>query len=124
MKPNYEFEHGSVLGEIRNEVYQKYGESAFDTFIYMWNDDPPIGLEQTIYSLVNADTVKFLIAKIVYEENEILKNMQKKDGFLDPNRIKFPDMLKPVKISLEWKDANIPFLTKKELDQQNIEYSL
>ena len=109
--PYYDTEAGTPIGEVRNEIFNKYGNAAYESSQYGWHHEHISNIEMKMYNLVQADTVKFLVATIKYR-------------MMDMQEMLIPDIQNPISIDLEWRDANIPFIGKDECDKQGITYTL
>lgn len=124
--PEYYKCAGTLVGEIHNEVYSKYGETAYKSAHFGWHTENVDSLFKKMYSLIDSpEGVKFLIANITYEYIDV---SQKDPITREPinlhQNIKIVDSNKPIKIEFEWKLAGIPFITKQEADNQNLSYNL
>lgn len=123
--PDYERLAGTLMGEIPNEVYSKFGENTHHSTHYGWHTENIDDYNQIIYSLVNSpEGVKFLIAKVLYDKKDITPkdHITKEPVFLVP--VLVPDYDKPIRLEFIWRDAGIPFITKREADDQGLAYSL
>ena len=124
--PYYDREAGTPIGEVRNEIFNKYGSAAYESSQYGWHHEHPSVTETKMYHLVQADTVKFLIATVKYRIIDMRPTNRTTKALLFPD---MPEMLgvdlqNPISIDLEWRDANIPFIGKDECDKQGIPYTL
>lgn len=71
--PDYELNAGTVIGEIRNEVFHKHGQLAYETAQYGWHHEHINKNVTKKYNLVSGSKVEMLVAKITYPiiENNI-----------------------------------------------------
>lgn len=124
--PHYDTEAGTPIGEVRNEVFNKYGNDAYKSSQYGWHHEHIGNTETKMYNLVQADTVKFLIATIKYRIIDMRPTdpITKALMFPDTPEMLIPDIENPISIDLQWRDANIPFIGKSECDKQGITYTL
>ena len=124
--PYYDTEAGTPIGEVRNEVFNKYGNAAYESSQYGWHHEHISNIETKMYNLVQADTVKFLVATIKYRIIDMrpINPITKVLMFPDMPEMLIPDIQNPISIDLEWRDANIPFIGKDECDKQGITYTL
>lgn len=123
--PDYHINAGSLNGEISNEVYSKYGEQTYNNSQFGWHHEYIDQTTTKIYNLVNTpEGVKFLIATATYElvDKRVINYKTKKRIGLVP--IMLPDFTNPIRLDLEWRDANIPFISKQEADNLNLSYNL
>lgn len=121
----YYLKQGTTMGEIRHEVFQKYGETAYLTAQYGWHTGDIIDNERKTYTLVNSNPVKFLVATETFVSIDItpILNTETNDKPNIPPTLS-PDISNPTHLHFEWVDANIPFLPKDVLDSQGISYNL
>ena len=120
----YAISQGTVIGEIRHEIYQKYGsdELAYGAH-HLWLKTEVSDEVYKIYTLVNSVPVQFLVATVtcpMIDINSTLPHLKNLD--LPPLFVR--DELNPTNLHLEWFDANIPFATRDILEAQNISYIL
>lgn len=109
---------GTVPGEIRNEIYNCYGQEIMETAIYDWHIIEPDALNKKFYTLVNTTPKRFLIATVSFYPRALPKSIQ-----MSENPV-VADMSAPETIHLEWIVADVPFLPKYTLDAENIPYTL
>lgn len=121
---DYQATQGTVIGEIRHEVYLKYGKEAYETAQYGWNSVFAAQDIHKMYNLVNSSPVQFLIATITYPMVDITPINPSTNKKLDVPIVFGPDFSNPSNLHLEWTDANIPFLPKEEVDKLGITYNL
>lgn len=120
----YLLKQGTVIGEIRNEVFQKYGEEAYLTAHYGWHNASIIDDKRKIYTLVNSNPVQFLVATETFTTIDITPKDPETGQKLDIPPVIVLDIDNPISLHLEWFDANIPFLPKYILDEQGLPYIL
>ena len=120
----YTLSQGTVMGEIRHEIFQSYGEELKNTAHYCWAILDVFDDTSKIYTLVNSTPTKFLIATVTYPliDRTPIDPETKKRLDIPPNFMK--DELNPIHLHLEWADANIPFVTRDILDKNSIQYNL
>jgi hypothetical protein len=120
----YNLHKGTPIGEIRYEVYNKYGLDAYSTAHYGWHNER---VSQTIlktHTLVNSSPIQFLTATITLPLVDIIQ-ADPTTG-IRPNvpPVYAPDTKNPSSLHLEWTNANIPFLPKDEVDKLGLTYNL
>lgn len=121
----YSITQGTVMGEVRHEIFQKYGEIAYSTAHYAWHQGDIIDNKRKTYTLVNSTPVKFLVATETFplvDITPILNGETNERPDIPPTFA--PDITNPTHLHLEWVDANIPFLEKDAIDSQGISYTL
>ncbi len=143
--PDYHILAGTVIGEVRNEVFNKHGLSAYETAKYGWHHSfPTESVNKTkMYNLVSgSSSVEFLVATITYAlkpfyvDNSLITSSSFSGSFISssiasesssvpPMKETFiKDIDNPIELEFLWYDANIPFLDKDKVDAQNISYIL
>lgn len=140
--PDYEKNAGTVIGEIRNEIFTKYGLAAYENAKYGWHHAHPSETIVKSYNLVSGSTVQFLLATTTYGylpppprptgsyyyEVEISGSIVSMTGSYDdmPTASLTPivDIHNPIQLEFFWYDANIPFLDKDVVDAQGLTYEL
>ena len=112
--PYYDTEAGTPIGEVRTEVFNKYGNAAYESSQYGWHHEHISNIETKMYNLVQADTVKFLVATIKYGMMDMrpINPITKVLMFPDMPEMLGVDTQNPISIDLQWRDANIPFIGK------------
>jgi len=110
---------GTVIGEIRNEVYNRYGQVAAETAHYGWTHVHVEPLLIKVYNLVDVTPCQFLVATVRYYADLSKPVIDEEGNMVRP----FPSHF-PQSIHLEWISSNTPFLTKDELDINKIPYNL
>lgn len=120
----YSIKQGTVIGEIRYEVYQKYGEAAYLSAHYGWHNGEIIDDKRKIYTLVNSNPVQFLVATETFTTIDATPINPETGQKFDIPPVLVLDVINPVALHLEWIDANIPFLPKDVLDSQGVSYTL
>lgn len=117
MWTEYPFVSGTVAGEVKNEVYNRFGLSAMETAHYGWHHSTINPLTIKSYNLVNSNPCYFLIVTVEYLPiTKLLKDFPERLPCIDPDR--------PSTIHFDWVPSNTDFLTKEELDTQGIPYTL
>lgn len=120
----YKISQGTVIGEIRHEIYQKHGSDGLATGAHhFWLRTDVSEDVYKLYTLVNSNPVQFLVATVtcpMIDINNTLPHL--KDLDLPPLFVR--DENNPSNLHLEWFDANIPFATRDILEAQNISYIL
>ena len=121
----YKLMQGTLMGEIRHEVFQKYGEAAYLAAHYGWHNGEIIDNKRKTYNLVDSNPVQFLVATETYTLIDARPILNLETGErLDVPPMMMPDVMNPIHLHLEWVDANIPFLPKDVLDAQGTSYTL
>jgi hypothetical protein len=120
----YKQSQGTVIGEIRHEIFQRYGQAAYETAHYGWHHGEVIDNKRKIYTLVNSDPIKFLIATETFTTMDITPINPETGQKFDIAPVLVLDYMNPIHLHLEWVDANIPFLPKDALDAQGVVYNL
>lgn len=121
----YYNEQGTTFGEIRYEVFQKYGETAYLTSHYGWHVGEVTDNKRKTYTLVNSNPVQFLVATETFTSIDITPILDSETGEKpDVSPVFALDTMNPIHLHLEWIDANIPFLPKDVIDAQGIFYNL
>jgi hypothetical protein len=120
----YKQSQGTVIGEIRYEIFQRYGQVAYETAHYGWHHSEVIDNKRKIYTLVNSDPIKFLVATETFTTMDITPINPETGQKFDIAPILALDYANPINLHLEWIDANIPFLPKDVLDGQGVVYNL
>lgn len=110
---------GTVIGEIMNEVYNRYGQVAAETAHYGWTHVHVEPLLIKVYNLVDVTPCQFLVATVRYYA-DLSRPAITEEGVMTPP---LPSN-HPQSIHLEWVNSNTPFLPKDELDINKISYSL
>ena len=126
MNPTQEYEltRGTIMGEIRNEIFQKYGQVEYETAKYGWHHAEVSETEYKTYILVNCNLVQFLVGTAtcqLVDRRVVDPETGKRIGEI-PLIIR--DDMNPTNLHLEWINANIPFVDKDVLDSQGISYTL
>ena len=106
---NYPLMSGTDIGEAKNEIYCKYGETIMNTAHYGWHHEHIDDYTYKMYNMVNTDPVQFLIATITLSRD-------------NPKLLPMPFHIES--IELNWVNTNTPFLPKADLDAQGIPYTL
>lgn len=120
----YKLTQGTLVGEIRHEVYQKHGDVAYKTAHYFWARTFISEDTFKMYTLVNSSPIQFLVATVTCPLVDITPvDPETGEKFNIPPRFMLDEM-SPISIHFEWVDANIPFVTKDILDAQEITYTL
>jgi hypothetical protein len=168
--PDYELTAGTVIGEVRNEIFNKHGLSAYENAKYGWHHSRPNETTMKIYNLVSGSSIQFLLATVTYPIKEILPRPIETGSYMQeisdnvmveytthteevsgslflitshyeeisgsmtlvtsseqlPSQsiVYVTDFDNPSELNFSWYDANIPFLDKDVLDNQNISYIL
>lgn len=120
----YNLHQGTVIGEIRNEVFQKHGEAAYLTAHYGWHNADIVDDKRKIYTLVNSSPVQFLVATETFTTMDITPINPETGKKFDIPPVLILDTKTPINLHMEWVDANIPFLPKDVIDAQGIPYNL
>jgi len=143
--PDYHILAGTVIGEVRNEVFNKHGLSAYETAKYGWHHSfPTESINKTkMYNLVSgSSSVEFLLTAITYAlkpfyvDNSLITSSSFSGSFISSSMSAesssasslketfIKDTDNPIEIEFLWYDANIPFLEKDTVDAQGISYIL
>jgi hypothetical protein len=115
MWPEYPSCSGTLMGEVRNEIYNRYGQKAMETAIYDWHSTNIDELTLKMYNLVNTNPRQFLISTVTFYPKVFPKAAT--------NHFVQSDMAALNTIHLEWVTTDIDFLPKYVLDSQGISYS-
>lgn len=120
----YNSYQGTVWGEVRHEVFQKYGEDAYKTAHYNWFEQDIDTNMYKMYNLVNSDPVQFLVATVTCP----LKDIRPIDP-ITQKPMDIPPIMRmmkhaPTHLHLEWFDANIPFATRDVLEANGVTWKL
>jgi hypothetical protein len=102
---NYSLLSGTDIGEVKNEIYCKYGETIMSTAHYGWHHEHINDNTYKMYNMVNTDPVQFLIATVTLNRDKLM-----------------PFCIDSIEIN--WVNTNTPFLPKADLDAQGIPYIL
>lgn len=143
--PDYELSAGTIIGEVRNEVYNKHGPSAYENAKYGWHHEHVNNTVTKMYTLVSGSSVQFLLGTITYPlierkplplptgsyeyYEEVNGQMILVTGSYDSISSSFsssfvPDIENPSHLEFLWYDADIPFLDKDVADKQGLTYLL
>ncbi len=87
---------GTVIGETRNEIYNRYGEAIVQATRYGWHHEMIDNLTQKAYNLVPVEPVQYLITTTTYYPHTT------KDYNQFSNMPSVPDASRPNTIHLEW----------------------
>lgn len=124
----YALDQGTPIGEIRHEIFSKYGEIVSNSAHYGWHSSEILNNQQKTYSLVktldSVSPVKFLVATITYQPMDLRGIDPKTKKKVDVPPVFGPDISNPSHLHLEWIDTDIPFLPKDEIDKKGISYTL
>jgi hypothetical protein len=104
---------GTVAGEIKNEIYNRYGQEIMESAIYGWDNVSVDEFTLKEYTLINSRPRHFLITTIKYYPL-VQENLKE--------RVRASFM--PETIHFEWVTTNIEFLPKYTLNERGIPYSL
>ena len=120
----YNINQGSLMGEVRYEIYQKYGEELKATAHYFWARSDVSDAVFKDYHLVNSDPIKFLVATVTCPLVDIRPIDPETNQKINIAPVFIKDERHPTHVHLEWFDANIPFQTRDVLDENGITYNL
>jgi len=70
--PDYQLLAGTVIGEVRNEIFNKHGLIAYETAKYGWHHANINQTTSKMYNLVSGSSIQFLLATITYPLREVL----------------------------------------------------
>jgi hypothetical protein len=119
----YKISQGTVIGEIRNEIYQKHNSDELATGAqHHWLRIDVSEDVFKIYTLVNSNPVQFLVATVTCPIIDINNTPVMKHLDLPPFFAR--DEKNPSNLHLEWFEANIPFASRDIIEAQNISYIL
>ena len=115
---------GTLMGEIRHEIFQKHGLEAYQTAHYYWSKVDIDESNFKVYTLVNSNPTQFLIATVTCAMMDARTIDPETKEKIDVPPVFVRDELNPTHLHLEWAVANIPFATRDILDAQGISYTL
>lgn len=87
---------GTVIGETRNEIYNRYGEATVEATRYGWHHELIDDLTQKVYNLVPVEPVQYLITTTAYYP--FITKAYNQFSNMPP----VPDLNRPNTIHLEW----------------------
>ena len=129
--PDYQLLAGTVMGEVRNEVFNRHGISAYETAKYGWHHSfPTESINKTkMYTLVSGSfSVEFLLATITYALKPLYIDTSLYSGSLVISSSASQSFVKDIDVPLEieflWYNASMSFLDKNVADAQGVTYTL